>query len=236
MVKSESEKSKSNEEKSSHKKKEEKSQSQDQTSKENIDKIGILFDRGIDLVETGLELGVNLVSKLGGVASDKASDILKTQMQGEAPGQKESYEDLIRKFTGQNKEPEPPQPSSPPQQEQENNLPVVSNRLPAFPGSEVKISFSIENESINESKQLKFDTVGYFIGDESNFQIEASAFKINPSKKSIAPMDFEKLVLSGKIPENAPPDIYKGLIAVSGEDQYQIPIVIIVSPSVQEPR
>lgn len=231
MVKTESQNSGENKENTSGEKKEERSQSYSQSSGDNIDKIGILFDKGINLVETGLELGVNLVSKLGGVASEKASDVLKTKM-NEAPGQRENYEDLIRKFTGQ-QEPEPPRHEEPPQahEEPENTLPVVSNRMSVAPGEEVKISFSIDNESHEASKQLQFAATGPFLGDKSGFQIEAKGFKISPSKISIAPMDFEKLVLSGKIPKNAPPDAYSGLITVSGQDQYQIQILIIVSPA-----
>ncbi|MDH3973398.1 MAG: hypothetical protein OEV42_03870 [Deltaproteobacteria bacterium] len=233
MVKTESEKSQKKNGNSSKGGDEGASQSSNHSSKDNIDKIGVIFDRGIDLVETGLELGVNLVSKLGGVASDKASDILKTQTQEDSSGPKVNYEDLIRKFTGQSQEQTAP-PEAPPnhRQEPENSQPLVSNRMPAFAGGEVTISFSIDNETHQGSKQLQFAAAADFVGDKTNFQINAKSFKINPSKISIAPMDFEKLVFSGKIPENAPPDAYRGLVTVSGEDEYQIPLVIIVSSPV----
>ena len=45
---------------------------------------------------------------------------------------------------------------------------------------------------------------------------------------AIAPMDFEKFVLRGAIPETSPADIYHGSIAVTAEDSMRIPVLLVI--------
>jgi fructose-1-phosphate kinase PfkB-like protein len=42
-------------------------------------------------------------------------------------------------------------------------------------------------------------------------------------------MDFERFVLTGSIPADAPEDSYNGWILVDGDEQMRIPVVLLVS-------
>jgi hypothetical protein len=47
-------------------------------------------------------------------------------------------------------------------------------------------------------------------------------------RKSIAPMDFEKFVLTGTLPADAPPDVYRGSVIVGSTDEMSIPVRLVV--------
>ena len=47
---------------------------------------------------------------------------------------------------------------------------------------------------------------------------------------TIAPVDFEKFVLKGVVPETVPPDVYRGVVVVRSDKDLFIPVVLVVTP------
>ena len=66
-------------------------------------------------------------------------------------------------------------------------------------------------------------------GAARGFSFDGAGFSVNPSEKLIDPMDFERFVLTGSIPADAPEDSYNGWILVDGDEQMRIPVVLLVS-------
>jgi hypothetical protein len=108
------------------------------------------------------------------------------------------------------------------------NLYYIVNRLPLFPGGPVQLSFSINNDSASAAKKIRLE-IEDFIGATNHFKIKSKMFSVKPSDIIIAPMDFEKFVLTGKVPAEAPADSYNSWIKVSGEEEIKIPVILAVS-------
>jgi hypothetical protein len=104
----------------------------------------------------------------------------------------------------------------------------ITNRLPLIPGGVVRISFSVNNDSLTEPKTVELKVDG-FVGDAHGERIDATAFAVAPASKIIAPADFEKFILRGQLPAQLSADIYRGAITVVAESELVIPVVLAVS-------
>ncbi len=191
---------------------------------ERTDQIGAIVTKGFSLAEAGINLGLNLINKIGSVAQDQfvekivdlGKNIVPSQgMPREEPGGEAppAYEN--REEQGRESEPA-------------SRTMYVENRLPLFPGSPVHVSFSISNDSPSAPKKIALGIEG-FTGEMRGAQIDGSNFSVKPAKKSIAPLDFDKFVLSGTIPPGVVSDAYLGWIVVTGDEQLKIPVRLTVT-------
>jgi len=181
--------------------------------KGRLDQMGTILAKGLDLAEAGVSLGVTILSRVSVAAQQKIREGLDAAAQtaeaaqGQAPAN-EQY--------------------APPQAEAEPEY-GLTNRLPLMPGAEVKISFSVNNDSMTDVKKVELKIQG-FAGDSQKAALDASTFSIKPAQKTIAPVDFEKFVLQGTVPETTPPDIYRGVVVVTSDKDLFIPVVLVVTP------
>jgi hypothetical protein len=104
----------------------------------------------------------------------------------------------------------------------------VVNRLPLFPGSPVQVSFSINNDTPDQPKKVTL-RLTRLTGELTRVQLHASACAIKPDSCVIAPMDFDKFVVSGIIPVDTKSDAYNGFIDVSGQEELRIPVRLIIT-------
>jgi hypothetical protein len=178
--------------------------------KARIDRFGDLLGKGLDLAEAGLSLGLTVVGTLGAAAHKK---IFEKVIDATAP-------DLEAAATTASA----PAPAAP-------NAAAfgITNRLRLAPGMPVSISFSINNDSAASNKQVAL-RIEPFTGEKTGALLPPASLSVAPETAAVAPMDFEKFVLQGSIPENSPPDIYHGTIAVNAEDAMRIPVVLVVEP------
>jgi len=183
--------------------------------RQRLDQVGAILAKGLDLAEAGVGLGVTIISRVGAAATQK----IREEMDGAA---------VV------NPTPSPDAPQQAPQSEPDavrEPEPAygITNRLPLTPGGSVKISFSVNNDSLTEPKKVELRVEG-FVGDTQGGHLAASAFSVKPSPKTIAPVDFEKFVLQCSVPSTAPPDVYRGAIVVTSENELRIPVVLVVMP------
>ena len=171
-----------------------------------------------DLVETGIGLGINLITKLGSVAQEQIAEKISGR-QNPAYGQ--TAAETERQYQG-----EPGHGGGEPS-EQKGNFCVV-NRLPLFPGSDVHIPFSINNDSPLSAKKLHLHVEGPG-AEHFGMPFGSGLFSVRPDNVVIAPMDFEKLILTGTIPADAPSGSYSGWIVISGDEEFRIPATLTVT-------
>ncbi len=170
-----------------------------------LDRLGDLLGKGLDLAEAGLSLGLTVASTLGAVAQQK----------------------IVEKVT--------PQPSvdpmaPPPTPDHSANAAPslgITNRLRLTPGMAVAVSFSVNNDSGAVPKQVAL-TISPFTGERTGSLLPPASLSVTPETASIEPMDFEKFVLRGVIPETMPPDTYHGGIAVESGATMRIPVWLVV--------
>jgi hypothetical protein len=103
--------------------------------------------------------------------------------------------------------------------------------MPLHPGSSVYVPFSINNDQPNTAKHLKLSVLG-FTGATRGGNLQRDRFSVTPSECTIGPMDFDRFVLDGKIPDDAPPDSYAGWVVVEGDEDMRIPVMLLVSAAV----
>ncbi|MBW7898041.1 hypothetical protein B188_08080 [Candidatus Brocadiaceae bacterium B188] len=186
--------------------------------------ISSIVTNGLDLAEASIRLGINLVNKFGAVVQGQVIDkMASTVFQGAASFQQKP-EEAGTQATDYQYSDEAGTPQSP---NTHRSLFIV-NRLPLFPGSPVHITFSINNDSASASKGIRLELED-FIGATSGFKLLSGVFEIKPSQIVIAPMDFEKFILAGMVPSEAPPDSYNSWIKVSGVEEIKIPVILAVS-------
>lgn len=191
------------------------------------DKVQIeeMLNKGLDLAETGIGLGINVVVRLGSIFKDQVFDKINSfEMLNSVMGNTSDTQAQAEQGYYPEEAPAPAseQTATP---EQANYL---INRLPLFSGGDVLLSFSINNDSLTSEKEIQLK-IEPFLGGAQQYSIDASAFSVTPSQIVIAPADFEKFVIKGKIPKNAPEDTYSAWITVAEEQTYQIPVVLVVS-------
>ena len=178
--------------------------------RERLDQMGTILAKGLDLAEAGVSLGVTILNRVSLAAQQKIREGLDAaaQPQPEAPG---------------------PAPETAAETAEAEPAYGLSNRLPLTPGGEARISFSVNNDSMTEVRKVEFLVQG-FAGDVRQAAIEAAAFTVSPARKVIAPVDFEKFVLKGVVPETTPPDVYRGVVVVRSDKDLFIPVVLSVTP------
>jgi len=175
--------------------------------RERLDQVGTILAKGLDLAEAGVSLGVTILSRVSVAAQQKIREGLDAANQPPAS--------------------EPaPAAEPPPEPEPEYGL---TNRLPLVPGAEVKISFSVNNDSMTDVKKVDLSVRG-FAGDNENGSLDATIFSIKPAQKTIAPVDFEKFVLQGVLPGTIVPDVYRGVVIVASDKDLAIPVILVVTP------
>lgn len=189
-----------------------------------------VVNRGLDLAETGIGLGVNIVARLGTIFKDQVfdkintADMINTVMNS-------AQTDQPRGEAQQSAPPTQPAPDS--ESTAAEPAGYLFNRLALYPGGNAYVSFSINNDSLTAAKHIEL-TVESFMGEATQYTIDSTAFSLTPAKTAIAPADFEKFVLTGSIPGDTPPDIYHGRVIVTETQTYRIPVVLVISRS-QDP-
>lgn len=178
--------------------------------RQRIDQMGTILAKGLDLAEAGVSLGVTILSRVGVAAQQKLHEGMENAANAPAPA--------------------PPMDESGEAQETETEPAYgITNRLPLTPGGEVRISFSVNNDSMTDPKKVELRVEG-FVGDAQGARIDAGGFAVKPSAKTIAPVDFEKFVLQGGVPADTPPDVYRGAVIVATDKELTIPVVLVVMP------
>jgi len=177
--------------------------------KARLDRFGELLGKGLDLAEAGLSLGLTVASTLGAAAQQK---IFEKMMGATAPEQPAAPPPPT---TGSAAPPDAPPAFG------------ITNRLRLAPGMPLSISFSINNDSAAAPKHVAL-RVEPFTGERTGAMLPPASLSVIPEAATIAPMDFEKFVLRGEIPDTSPADIYHGSIAVTAEDGMRIPVLLVI--------
>lgn len=187
-----------------------------------VDQMGTLLSKSLDLAEAGLGLGVTLVNRVGAAAQQQILERFISQAASMAGAPAETGEPPMQPRSAEPSAPEAPPPPTEPEGF------GITNRLPLMPGGDIRISFSINNDSMEAPKKVALSVEG-FVGDAHGRRLSGAGFTIKPARKAIAPMDFEKFVLEGTLPAKAPPDIYRGWVIVASDTELRIPVWLLVS-------
>ena len=174
--------------------------------REAAGQTGSILKKILELADASVGLGVNVVSLLASVA--------QAQIGAKLPPEEGSFAGPAPQQGGDGR-------AAPPNY-------CVANRTPLAPGGAVRIPFSINNDLPQTTKRLVVSAHD-FVGATQAFKLDDAAFSVEPSEKTIAPLDFEKFVLVGAVPADAPEDSYNGWILVGGDEQMKIPVVLMVS-------
>jgi hypothetical protein len=185
--------------------------------RERLDQMGTILAKGLDLAEAGVSLGVTILNRVSLAAQQKIREGLDSAAQSQSGAQPGA-------------QPGPPgvAPDAPAESAEADQY-GLTNRLPLTPGGEVRISFSVNNDSVTDVRKVEFKVQG-FAGESQQAAIDASAFAVKPGQKTIAPVDFEKFVLKGVVPETTPPDVYRGVVVVHSDKDLFIPVILVVTP------
>lgn len=180
--------------------------------------LGTLMSKSLDLAEASLTLGMNFVQRLGSTVQEQVLGRLSQVGQSSNPPATEAATaEPVR-----NAEPEPrarPAAGRP--------FAGVVNQQPLFPGSPIRVSFSINNDSQSSAKKVALKLEG-LKGEISGAALDA-ALTIQPHSATIAPVDFEKFILRGLVPMDVCSDAYQGWIVVSGDEQLRIPLRLTIT-------
>jgi hypothetical protein len=177
--------------------------------KAKMDRFGDILNKTLDLAEIGMNLSLSLITTMSTIAQDK---IVQRMTQPMAPADPQEMP--------QAGAPQATEPRAPP-------VYGITNRLRLVPGGPATISFSVNNESVSEPKQVTLHVEGY-AGDRSGRFLPADMLRVVPASGTIQPMDFEKFVLEGTIPADAVPDTYRGAVVVASDDVIRIPIWLAI--------
>jgi hypothetical protein len=185
--------------------------------RQRLDQVGTILAKGLDLAEAGVSLGVTIISRVGVAAQQKIREGMDAATApGAAAGSRQSSEG------------EQYSPSGSPATEPEPSY-GITNRLPLMPGGTVRISFSVNNDSMTEPKKVDLRLEG-FAGDTHGASLDPTTFTVAPAQKTIAPVDFDKFIIQGTVPPEAPPDVYRGAVIVASGSELKIPLVLVVMP------
>jgi hypothetical protein len=189
--------------------------------RERLDQVGTILGKGLDLAEAGVSLGVTIVNRIGTIAQKQVLDrMLAAAMQPGAPAPTDAMPD----------QGVPPPPSPGMESNPSPHVPTffITNRLPLAPGGSVKVSFSINNDSVVAPKRVALRIEG-FAGEVTGASLPAAEITVKPPTRTIAPVDFEKFTLRGVVPAETLPDVYLGWVVVDSEEQLRIPLRLNVS-------
>jgi hypothetical protein len=190
------------------------------------DQFGAIFAKGLDLAEASLSLGLTMINRVGAAAQNQMERMMSAMPQ----------EGAIHDPATHAHAPHPtaaavpqamggPGMSAAPASEEPQY--AITNRIPVAPGGSVRIPFSINNDSVSSPKTVMLKAVG-FTGEIEGTQLDATQFVVKPSRRRIAPMDFEKFVLEGTIPADLPSDVYHGAIVILSGQELSIPVRLVV--------
>jgi len=184
------------------------------------DQFGAIFAKGLDLAEASLSLGLTMLTRVGVAAQqqvERMASALPQEPVAAPPGPGIPV-------PGPQQEPPPAPPGPITADERQYG---ITNRQPVTQGGVVRISFSINNDSVSSPKSVTLRPEP-FVGEIEGARIEADKFAIKPQRRRIAPLDFEKFVLEGAIPDDVPSDVYHGAVVVSSGQAFSIPVRIVV--------
>lgn len=185
------------------------------------DQLGATLAKGLDLAEAGLSLGLTLINRFGSMVQESilasASDRPHPSAQPQ-PG-----------HHGDGPEPTAAGRSSQDPAGAAEESYCIANRLPVTPGQRTQVSFSINNDSPSAARQVRLELDG-FVGQVSGTKFSCTGFIVKPNAKTIAPMDFEKFVLRGEVPQGIPSDVYHGKVIVVSDQAFEIPVKLLVVP------
>jgi hypothetical protein len=177
---------------------------------DKMERLNRVLSKTIELAEAALQLGVRLVDSVGRGGREDARSRLA---------------DVDRGGSGDFGNAGEAQPSTAASGPPDNR---VGNRTLLHPGAEVRIAFSINNES-TEKRTIQLQ-LSPLVGEARGARLAEGALKVKPERIEIEPLDFEKILLVGRIPANSLPDTYAGGIVVAGADQpISIPLRLVVS-------
>lgn len=180
--------------------------------KARLERFGEILARGLDLAEAGMTLGLTVLGTLGAAAQTKIIErMLNPSAEGAAAEPAATHAAAGPAPAGAS----------------ENATYGITNRLPLRPGDAVSISFSVNNESAAVAKNVRL-VVEAFSGERSGAVLPQDCLEVSPGERAIAPMDFEKFVLEGRIPADVTPDRYRGSVMVLGEGPMRIPVLLAV--------
>lgn len=192
--------------------------------RDRMDQLGSILVKGLDLVEASITLGVNLANRLGAVVQEQASDRVERASRPYPEWRETPYA-------------EPGMGTTPYYQDEPGRAggaetpPIanyVVNRLPLFPGSPVRVTFTINNDSASSPRRLRLRVEG-FVGELQRAVLDGKGFTVKPATRVIEPLDFDKFTLAGAIPQDAVPDAYGGWIVVSSQhEELRIPVRLVV--------
>jgi len=182
--------------------------------KEAALQVSSLAAKLVELADVGVSLGINFISMLNSLA--------RSQITG-----------AVLNGNGHQVAPEREPHASPPAagvaaESTASRSYCIVNRTLIHAGGPVRVSFSINNDLPDVPKKL-FVAVEGFVGATRGFAFDGGGFTVTPGEASIEPMDFERFVLRGAIPEEAPEDSYNGWIVVEGDEQMRIPVMLVVT-------
>jgi len=189
------------------------------------DQVGSVVSKLLELTETGFDLGTNFLSLLNSLAQSQLHDPVHPGEGAYRVAPPQGSPEEMAAAAG-------PPPGTEPGAEAAavGSAPsyCIINRLPLLPGSPVQVSFSINND-LPQTKRKLHVAAGSFVGAAGGFNLDDRSFTVQPSEKTISPMDFEKFILKGKIPKDAPEDSYNGWVTVDGDEEMRIPVVLVVT-------
>jgi len=190
------------------------------------EQLGATLAKGLDLAEASLSLGLTLMTRLGSIVQESVLDKVGEHV----PGPPSS----VQAGGGPDKHTSAPAPSPSPAAATGDSpggdiAYCITNRLPLFPGQPVSVSFSINNDSEEVAKRVKFRVEG-FVGQISAVTFSGESFSVKPGSGAIAPMDFEKFMIKGALPSDIPSDVYLGKVVVMADHNLEIPIRLVVGP------
>jgi hypothetical protein len=180
-----------------------------------VDQVGVLLSKSLDLAEAGLSLGVTLVNRVTVAAQQQIVERFMSQGA--------TAVDPAMAAAAQ-----PAAEMAPPPSAREAETYGISNRLPLLAGGKFRASFSINNESMDAPKKIALRLEG-FVGDAHGHRLNVAGFAVKPTRKTVAPMDFEKFVLEGEVPSKVPSDVYRGWVIVDSDTELRIPVCLVVS-------
>jgi hypothetical protein len=192
----------------------------------HLDQLSSILSKGLDLAEAGVSLGVTLVGRVGAVAQQEIRERVNNAAThaGSMPGAPPA-----EPGPGAEGGAWPSASATSPAQfpAPDDGGYAVTNRLALIPGSEVRVSFSVNNDSTTEPKKVSLRAEG-FVGHMQGARFEADTLTVKPNQKTIAPVDFEKFVLQGTLPADLPPDVYHGAVVVESGSELRIPVILVV--------
>jgi hypothetical protein len=180
----------------------------------NLERINQVVAKGIDLAESSLALGARMVSGLGKLSEQQILERVR-ETEGAGPGYAESA--LAEPSASEATHSQPPVEG-----------PGVANRAPLQAGSEVRVPFSLTNDSAEAARKVEV-SLQELVGQSSGARLAAKALSVEPSEAMLLPLDFEKFVIKGKIPSKTTPDTYLGAIVVQGDEVLTIPLQLSVT-------